>query len=170
MPLSPPMTSSLPGAQPRFQSWGPIPWSRVLLPLYRKKQVYPVWCSRLHNHTIHKKLCKKLGVRLNFWDVRTPPRLPLVVPMVRAFIWRSIAKHSFLVTMFDYVYTTCSALITDYQLFYWCCMFALQAWMQLLLSGTHYRKLSSIATLLLFLFHRLSHSYRLSLQWMSTVV
>jgi len=31
------------GAQPRFQSWGPIPWSRVLLPFYRKiRQFYPV--------------------------------------------------------------------------------------------------------------------------------
>ena len=43
----------------------PIPWSRVLLPFY-KKIVYPVWCSRLHNHTLFiKKLRKKLGVRLN---------------------------------------------------------------------------------------------------------
>jgi len=25
------------GAQPRLRSWGPIPWSRVLLPFYRKK-------------------------------------------------------------------------------------------------------------------------------------
>jgi len=25
------------GAQPRLQSWGPIPWFRVLLPYYRKK-------------------------------------------------------------------------------------------------------------------------------------
>ena len=51
------------GGQPRFQSCGPIPWSRVLLPFYRKiRQVYPVWCSRLHNHTLFiKKLCKKLG-------------------------------------------------------------------------------------------------------------
>jgi len=34
------VTSSLweqSGAQPHFQSWGPIPWSRVLLPFYRKK-------------------------------------------------------------------------------------------------------------------------------------
>ena len=32
------------GAQPRLQSRGPVPWSRVLLPLYRKKirQVYSV--------------------------------------------------------------------------------------------------------------------------------
>ena len=26
-----------PGAQPRLQSWGSVPWSRVLLPFYRKK-------------------------------------------------------------------------------------------------------------------------------------
>ena len=41
----------------------PIPWYRVLLPFYRKnRQVYPVWCSRLHNHKVFiEKLCKKLG-------------------------------------------------------------------------------------------------------------
>ena len=28
----------------------------------KNRQVYPVWCSRLHNHTLFiKKLCKKLG-------------------------------------------------------------------------------------------------------------
>jgi len=31
------------------------------------RQVYTVWCSRLHNHTLFiKKLCEKLGVRPNF--------------------------------------------------------------------------------------------------------
>jgi len=31
------------------------------------RQVYPVWCSRLHNHTLFiEQLCKKLGVRPNF--------------------------------------------------------------------------------------------------------
>jgi len=66
------------GALPRLQSWGPISWSGVLLPFYRKiRQVYPVWCSRLHNHTLFiKKLCKNLGVRPNFWGVRTPLRPP----------------------------------------------------------------------------------------------
>ena len=47
-----------------FKVGGPIPWSRVLLPFYRKKirQVYPVWCIRLHNHTLFiKKLRNKLG-------------------------------------------------------------------------------------------------------------
>jgi len=29
--------SILAGAQPRLQSWGPTPWSRVILPFYRKK-------------------------------------------------------------------------------------------------------------------------------------
>ena len=39
----------------------------------KNKQVYPVWCSRLHNHTLFiKNLCKKLGVRPNFGEVRTP--------------------------------------------------------------------------------------------------
>ena len=47
-----------------FKVGGPISWSMVLLPFYIKiRQVYPVWCSRLHNHTLFiKKLCKKLGV------------------------------------------------------------------------------------------------------------
>ena len=41
------------------------------------EQVYPVWCSRFHNRTLFiKKLCKKLGVRPNFWEVRTPSRPP----------------------------------------------------------------------------------------------
>ena len=36
------------------------------------RQVYPVWCSRLHNHNLFiKKLCKKWGVRPNFGEVRT---------------------------------------------------------------------------------------------------
>jgi len=37
------------------------------------RQVNPVCCSRLHNHTLFiKKLCKKLGVRPNFGEVQTP--------------------------------------------------------------------------------------------------
>ena len=45
------------------------------------RQVYPIWCSRLHNHTLFiKKLCKKWGaVRLNFGDVRTSANPPVVV-------------------------------------------------------------------------------------------
>jgi len=54
---------------------GPIPWSMVLLPFYRKKirQVYPVWCSRLHNHSLYssKSYVKSLGVRPNFAEIRT---------------------------------------------------------------------------------------------------
>jgi len=47
---------------------GAIPWSWVLLPFYRKniRQVYTVWCSRLHNRTISlliTKLRKKLRSR-----------------------------------------------------------------------------------------------------------
>ena len=46
-----------------FEVGGPIPWSMVLLPFYKKnRQVYPVWCSRLHNHTLFiKRLCKSWG-------------------------------------------------------------------------------------------------------------
>jgi len=52
-------------ARPLFPSRGatnfsklgsPVPWSRISLPFYRKiRQVYPVWCSRLHNHTVFIK-------------------------------------------------------------------------------------------------------------------
>jgi len=39
------------------------------------RQVYPVWCSRLHIHTLFiKKLCKKLGVHPNSGEVRPPDR------------------------------------------------------------------------------------------------
>ena len=57
-----------------FKVGGPIPWSRVLLPFYRKnRQVYPVWCSRLHNHTLFfEKLCKKLGRPSKFWGGPAP--------------------------------------------------------------------------------------------------
>ena len=72
------------GAQPRFQSWGSNSLIHGITTLLQKKirQVYPVWCSRLHNHTLFvEKLCKKLGVRTspkfvgvrpNFEEVRTP--------------------------------------------------------------------------------------------------
>ena len=37
------------------------------------RQVYPVWCSRLHNHTVFiKKLRKKLGGPSTFWGIRNP--------------------------------------------------------------------------------------------------
>jgi len=47
------------------------------------RQVYLVWCSRLHNHTLFiKKLCKKLGgVLPNFWG-RDLPTSPVVAPML----------------------------------------------------------------------------------------
>ena len=57
-----------------FKVGGPIPWSIVLLPFYRKKrQVYPVWCSGLHNHSLFiKKLCKKFGGPSKFWGGPDP--------------------------------------------------------------------------------------------------
>ena len=46
------------------------------------RQIYPVWCSRLHNHTVFiKKLRKNLGVRPNFGG--PDPQLPVVAPMSR---------------------------------------------------------------------------------------
>ena len=77
-------------AQPRqgrnhvFKVGGPIPWSRVLLPFYRKKirQVYPVWWSRLHNHTLFiKNLCKTL-------IIITPAMMPVdTSPWLAAKAW-----------------------------------------------------------------------------------
>ena len=67
-----------------FKVGGSIPRSRVLLPFYENNQtgLYPVWCSRLHNHTLFiKKPCKKLGVRPNFGKVQTPLDTPVVAPM-----------------------------------------------------------------------------------------
>ena len=63
-----------------FKVGGPIPWSRVLLLFYIKnRQVYPVWCPRLHNHTIFiKKLRKKLGGPSKF--LGGPDPLPLRPP------------------------------------------------------------------------------------------
>ena len=41
------------------------------------RQVYPVWCSRSHNHTLFiKKLRKKLGVRPHFGGTDLPRPLP----------------------------------------------------------------------------------------------
>jgi len=73
-PLQPHPRPSNQGRNHVFKVRGPIPWSGVLLPFYRKiRQVYPVWCSRLHSHTLFiKKLCKKLGVCPNFGEIRTP--------------------------------------------------------------------------------------------------
>ena len=71
------------GVQPRFQSWGvQFLGLGYYYPSKKKiRQVYPVWCSRLHNHSLFiKKLCKKLLVRPNFGEVRTPDP-PLVAPM-----------------------------------------------------------------------------------------
>jgi len=40
-----------------FKVRGPVSWSIGITTLLQKKirQVYPVWCNRLHNHTIHQK-------------------------------------------------------------------------------------------------------------------
>jgi len=76
------------GAQPRFQSLGSNSLVYGITSLLQKKirQVYPVWCSRLHNHTLFiKKLCKKSWeVRPNFGEVRTPHPMPPVVAPMRA--------------------------------------------------------------------------------------
>jgi len=67
-----------PGAQPRLQSWGVqfLGLGYYYLSTEKNRQVYPVWCSRLHNHTLFiKNLCKKLEGPSKFWggpDSPTP--------------------------------------------------------------------------------------------------
>jgi len=47
----------------------------------KNRQVYPVWCRQLHNHTLFiKKLRKKLWVQSKFRGIRTP-NPPVVAPM-----------------------------------------------------------------------------------------
>jgi len=62
-------------AQPRFQSWGPIPWSRLL---YRTKYgwyTHPVSCTAVCYVTVITLFIKKVGVvRPNFGG--SDPRLP----------------------------------------------------------------------------------------------
>ena len=74
-----------PGAQPRLQSWGSTSLVYGITTLLQNKirQVYPVWCSRLHNQTVFiKKLRKNLGVRpIFFREIRTP-RPPVVAPIL----------------------------------------------------------------------------------------
>ena len=79
VPSQPTIGVCMQGRDHVFKVGGPISWSMVLLPFYSKiRQVYPVWCSRLHNHTLFvKTLCKKLGVRPNFGEVRTFPNSPV---------------------------------------------------------------------------------------------
>ena len=86
---------------------GPIPWSRVLCitTLQQKeiRQVYPVWCSLLHNHTLFiKMLCKKLGGPSKFWGVWTPPPILLVVaPMVHGTDkWQRLGKRRWIWLVF----------------------------------------------------------------------
>ena len=70
-----------PGAQPRCQIWGPIPWSRLL---YRTKYgwytQFRIRCSLLRNgnHTLPQK---SWGGPSKFWGVRTP-RPPAVAPLL----------------------------------------------------------------------------------------
>jgi len=71
----------LAGAQPPFQSLGSNSLVYGITTLLQKKirQVYPVWCSRLHDHTLFiKKLCKKLGDLSILWGGPDPA---VVAPM-----------------------------------------------------------------------------------------
>jgi len=61
------------GRNHTFKVRGQIPRSRVL-PFYRKKQVYPVWCSRLHNLTLFVKKLRKTWVFFQIsGEVRSSP-------------------------------------------------------------------------------------------------
>ena len=66
--------SSQQGRNHVFKVVGPVLWSMVLFALLQKiRQVYPVWCSRLHNHTqFIERLRTNLGVCPNFVRVRGP--------------------------------------------------------------------------------------------------
>ena len=79
-----PLNCIIHGRNHVFKVGGPISWSRVLPPFYRKnRQVYPVWCSRLHNHTLFiKKLCKKVRGPFKFWEGPGPPGPQVVAHMV----------------------------------------------------------------------------------------
>jgi len=58
-----------------FKVGGPVPWSRVLLPFYRKKLDRSTQFGAVgYIITLYSsKLPIKLGVRPNFGEVRTPP-------------------------------------------------------------------------------------------------
>jgi len=69
-----------------FKVGGPIPWSRALLPFYRKnRQVYPVWCSRLHNHTLFITLTLTVGGPSKFGGLDPWP--PVVAPTATPCAW-----------------------------------------------------------------------------------
>jgi len=56
-----------------FKVGGPVSWSRYYYPSTEKnRQVCPVWCNRLHNHTIHQKASWKLGGPSKFWGSGPP--------------------------------------------------------------------------------------------------
>jgi len=64
-----------------FKAGCPVPWSRVLLPFYRKKLDRSTQFGAIgYIITLFiKKLRKNLGVRPNFWG-SGPPNLPVVAP------------------------------------------------------------------------------------------
>jgi len=57
-----------------FKVGSPVPWSWVLLSFTENiRQVYPVWFSQLHNHTVFiKKLRQKLGGLSKFGGPDSP--------------------------------------------------------------------------------------------------
>ena len=66
--------SILPGAQPRIQSWESSSFSLLQIKI---RQVYPVWCSWLHNQTLFiKKLRKNLGGSSKFLGGSDRPTRP----------------------------------------------------------------------------------------------
>jgi len=83
------------------QSGGPIPWSRVYPSIENIRQVYPVWCSRLHNHTIHRTQNVESWVSVQIFGVR-PPDPSVVAPMALTrpavtstfFVFQRILKSS----------------------------------------------------------------------------
>jgi len=72
---------SFPGAQPRFQSWGPIPWSIGYCTEQNTDGIPSfVHCSLLRNgnHSLHQKV-GVVGPFFFFWGGGSGPRPPSVV-------------------------------------------------------------------------------------------
>ena len=76
------------GAQPRLQSWGVqfLGLGYYYPSTEKNRQVYPVWCSRLHNHTLFIKKLSKTWGSVQILGVQTSPTPQWLRP------WFSVAN------------------------------------------------------------------------------